>query len=128
METTDNFMPTRMASWLSLLTSSGTLVRCALPALLVTLGAGAALPTLVATVPQLVGFSEHKAGVFGAAAVMLMISGVLQWRSRRLPCPTDPVLARTCAHLRKRSLRIYGVFFGLFAIGGLFAFIAPTLG
>lgn len=128
METTDNFMSTRMASWLSLLTSSGTLVCCALPALLVAVGAGAALSTLVANVPQLVWFSEHKAGVFGAAAVMLTISGLLQWRSRRLPCPTDPVLARTCAHLRKRSLWIYGISVGLFATGGFFAFMAPALG
>ena len=128
METADHFTPTRMASWLSLLTSSGTLIRCALPALLVAVGAGAALSTLVAAVPQLVWFSEHKAGVFGAAAVTLAISGALQWRSRRLPCPTDPVLARACARLRKRSLWVYGLAVGLFAIGGFFAFIAPALG
>jgi hypothetical protein len=126
METIDDLKPTRMVSWLALLTSSGTLICCALPALLVALGAGAALSTLVAAVPQLVWFSEHKLGVFTAATVMLTISGVLQWRSRRLPCPADPVLARACARLRQRALWIYGISVGLFAIGGFFAFVAPA--
>jgi hypothetical protein len=47
-------------SALSLFTSFSTLICCALPALLVALGAGAVLSTLVSHVPQLVWVSEHK--------------------------------------------------------------------
>jgi len=117
--------PARAASWLSLLTSSGTLICCALPAALAALGAGAALSALIAVVPQLVWFSEHKAGVFIAAAAMLVVSGALQWRSRSLPCPADPALAQVCMRSRKRSLWIYLASVGTFAVGGFFAFIAP---
>ena len=48
------------ASVASLFASSSTLICCALPALLVALGAGAALSSLVSAVPQLVVLSEHK--------------------------------------------------------------------
>src|SRR3990170_2333314 len=60
---------------------------CAQPAVMVALGAGAALAGLVTAVPQLIWLSEHKAAVFGLAFVMLGLSGALLWRARRLPCP-----------------------------------------
>ena len=49
----------------TLLSSAGTLVCCVLPAVLVTLGAGASLAGLVTAIPQLVWLSEHKTLVFG---------------------------------------------------------------
>ena len=118
---------TRAASLLSLLTSGSTLICCALPALLVALGAGAALSTLVAAVPQLVWFSEHKDAVFGAAGVMLLAAGAMQWRSRSLPCPTDPALARACGVTRRRALLLYLVSLALYLTGAFFAFLAPLL-
>jgi len=125
MDPMDNLKPTRAASWLSLLTSGGTLICCALPAAFVALGAGAALSGLIALVPQLVWFSEHKAGIFIAAAAMLVVSGALQWQSRKLPCPVDPTLAEACMASRTRSLWIYLIAVGTFGVGGFFAFIAP---
>ncbi|MFT3930214.1 MAG: hypothetical protein QM709_07930 [Spongiibacteraceae bacterium] len=123
----DALKPTQFASAIALFTSSGTLICCALPALLVAIGAGAALSSLIATVPQLVWFSEHKAAVFISAAIMLMISGILQWQSRRLPCPADPALAQACIAMRRKSLVVYAASVVIFAIGGFFAFIAPLL-
>lgn len=122
-----NLQSVRMTSLLTLFTSSGTLICCALPALLVALGAGAALSSLIANVPQLVWFSEHKAPVFSAAAVMLVLSGAMQWRARYLPCPADPALAQLCTRARKNSLRVYAVSVAIFLTGGFFAFIAPWL-
>ncbi len=118
---------TKAASFLSLFTSGGTLICCALPATLVGLGAGAAMSSLVSSVPQLVWFSEHKMGVFLFAAVMLVGSGALQWHARSLPCPADPTLAATCMKTRKTSLRVYFVSVAIFLIGGFFAFIAPLI-
>ncbi|HVL01667.1 MAG TPA: hypothetical protein VM553_17735 [Dongiaceae bacterium] len=120
----DSLKSLRAISWLSLLTSSGTLVCCALPALLVALGAGAALSTMIATVPQLVWFSDHKEAVFGTAGIMLAVAGVMQWHSRSLPCPAEQALAQACQQLRRRSLVIYLLSVTLFAIGGFFAFVA----
>ncbi|MES3020377.1 MAG: hypothetical protein V4857_02215 [Pseudomonadota bacterium] len=118
---------TRAASLISLFSSGGTLVCCALPALLVALGAGAAMSTLVSAVPQLVWFSEHKALVFGFASIMLLGAGVLQWRARSLPCPLDPALAAACTRIRRSSARLYLVSVAVFLVGVFFAFIAPLL-
>ena len=118
---------TRTASLLSLFTSSSTLICCALPALLVAFGAGAALSSVVSAVPQLVWFSEHKASVFGFASIMLVLSGILQWRARQLPCPIDPELAATCTETRRTSLIVYVFSVVLFLLGGFFAFVAPLL-
>ena len=122
-----NLIQIKAASVLSLFTSSGTLICCALPALLVGIGAGAAMSTLVSNVPQLVWFSEHKVGVFTFAALMLLISGLMQWRARSLPCPADPVLAANCVATRKTSFNVYIISVLIFLIGGFFAFIAPLI-
>lgn len=69
---------------LSLFTSVGTLVCCALPALFVALGAGATLAGLVADFPQLVWLSAHKGWVFGASGILLVIAGVMIWHARSM--------------------------------------------
>lgn len=116
-----------ITSLVALFASSGTLVCCALPALLVGIGAGAALSSLVSAVPQLVWISEHKASVFIFAGVMLGVAGFMQWRNRNAPCPVDPKLRDACLRTRKVSLRVYLASVALFLIGGWFAFIQPLL-
>jgi hypothetical protein len=91
----------------TLLASSATLICCVLPAVMVSLGAGAALVGLVSAVPQLIWLSEHKVLVFGVAGAMLVLSGAVLWNARRLPCPTDPQLARSCMRLRTLSNRLW---------------------
>jgi hypothetical protein len=109
----------------ALLASSATLVCCALPAILVALGAGAALAGLVTAVPRLIWLSEHKPLVFGVAGVLLTISGSTLWIGRRAPCPTDPELARSCQRLRHISSVVYIIALISFAIGVTFAFVLP---
>ena len=96
-----------LAPVVGLFTSVGTLVCCALPALLVTLGAGAALAGLVSSAPWLVALSQYKVWVFSASAVMIVFAGVMQWRTRLLPCPADPVQAAACTRLRRISHWVY---------------------
>lgn len=117
----------RLAVWLSLFTSSGTLVCCALPALLVALGAGAALSSLVSAVPALVVLSEYKEAVFVFAGLMLAVSGWLQWQNRFAPCPIDPLLRGACLKARHASAWIYGMSVAIFCVGGFFAFALPLL-
>lgn len=114
-------------SFLALVASSGTLVCCVLPAVMVSLGAGAALAGLVTAVPQLVWLSEHKAGVFGVAAALLLLSGIALWHARTLPCPADPRLAATCTRLRRWSAGLWIVSALSVAAGALFAFVLPRL-
>jgi hypothetical protein len=122
-----NLVKTKHLSLLSLFSSGGTLICCALPALLVSLGAGAVMASVVTSVPQIVWFSEHKLGVFIFAGVMLSISGLLQWQARSLPCPSDKELAEICNKTRVNSLRIYIFSICVFLVGGFMAFIAPLL-
>jgi hypothetical protein len=111
----------------ALLASSATLVCCVLPAVLVSLGAGAAVVGLVSTFPQLVWLSERKVLVFGTAGVLLLLSGTLLWNARRLPCPIDPIAARSCMRLRTLSHWMYGAAAVAYLLGALFAFLLPRL-
>lgn len=111
----------------SLFTSLGTLVCCALPALFVTLGAGAALAGLVSNVPWLISLSEHKVWVFGIAGVLLFGTGVLRYINRNAPCPADPAAAKACTRLRSISAYIYWISVGIYVIGFFFAFIAVRI-
>lgn len=112
---------------LTLLASGGTLVCCVLPAVMVALGAGAALAGLVTAVPQLIWLSEHKALVFGIATVMLALSGAMTWRARSLPCPADPAAAAACRRLRAVSVVLWWFALVAVATGAAFAFVLPLL-
>ena len=115
------------SSLVTLLASSGTLICCAIPALLVSIGAGAALASFVTVFPQIVWISEYKEIVFAISALLMIIGGVLQWRNRNAPCPVDPKLRDACLKTRKTSLRIYLASLLILIIGSWFAFIQPLL-
>ena len=124
-----NALLTRNA-WLAftaLIASTGTLLCCVLPAVMVALGAGATLAGLVGAMPQLVWMSEHKGLVFGVAAVLLGVAGIALWQARGIPCPADPTLARACTRLRSLSRGLYVVAVIAFALGVVFAFVLPRL-
>ena len=118
---------TFLASLVTLFASSSTLICCAIPALLVALGAGATLSTFISIFPKIVWISEHKIEVFTFAGVMLTISGYMQWRGRLAPCPVEPVLRNACIKTRKASLIIYSFSLLLYLTGGWFAFIQPLI-
>lgn len=122
-------MPLRdsMVPTLALFGSFGTLLCCALPALLVSLGAGAAVIGLVSAVPQLIWLSEHKVPLFIFAGVMLALSGFLRWSNLNATCPADPKLAKACRCLRRVSAWVFYFSLAMYATGIFFAFIAPQL-
>lgn len=119
---TDQIVPV-----MGLFTSVGTLLCCALPALFVTFGMGAALAGLVTSLPFLVTLSEHKGIIFGAAGIMIAFASTLQWVKRNAPCPVDPQAARTCMRLRRVSIYITAFSALIYITGVFFAFIAPRL-
>ncbi len=116
--------PSLFPAFLSLFTSTGTLICCALPALLVSIGAGAVMAGLIETVPQITWLGKHKIWVFAVAAVMIVSSGAMQWRARTLPCPADPVKAAACNRARRMSWIVWWVSIVAFAVGAFFAFFA----
>jgi len=112
---------------LSLFTSLSTLLCCALPALLVTLGAGAVLAGIVSSAPWLIALSHYKIWTFSISAFMLLLAGFMQWRARNTPCPIDTTQAKACLKIRKISKVIYGLSLLIWCIGFFFAFIAVHL-
>ena len=95
--------------------------------MLVSLGAGAVMASLVTSVPQLVWLSDHKIPLFMFAGIMLVISGVTTYVNRSAPCPTDPVLAKSCRRVRRFAAGFFFTSLALYAIGFYFAFIAARL-
>ncbi|MGB1801091.1 MAG: hypothetical protein ACPHLK_09725 [Gammaproteobacteria bacterium] len=114
-------------SFLNLFTSLGTIICCALPAILVSLGAGAVLAGVVSTVPQLVTLSKYKEVVFIFAGVVLIITGFIQWKGRNAPCPSDPDKARACMQIRKINKYVYAASVFLYLTGFFFAFVAVEI-
>jgi mercuric ion transport protein len=60
-----------LLSYLSLFTSIGTLLCCALPSLLVLFGLGATVASTLSAAPWLVTMSHHKHWVFAAAGLLI---------------------------------------------------------
>ena len=116
----------KILSFTTLFLSLSTLICCALPALFVTLGAGAAFASLLGVFPQLIWFSEHKGIVFFVAGILLFAN--LAMRIFVPPrCPADPKLAAECARAQRVSGVILKVSLLAYLTGGFFAFIAPVL-
>lgn len=113
--------------FLTLFTSASTLVCCALPALFVALGAGAAFAGLVGQFPQLIWLSEHKKGLFLFAGLALIVAGIAQYRARNLPCPLDPRAAQACTQARRLAKITYVVSVLIYLLGAGFAFIPQLL-
>ena len=73
-------MRDKLMSFLSLFTSVGTLLCCALPALLVTLGLGAVVVAGVSAFPWLVPLTRNKEWLFLSAGVLIVLNFFLVYR------------------------------------------------
>jgi mercuric ion transport protein len=87
-------------SYLSLFTSLGTLLCCALPSLLVLFGLGATVASVLSEAPWLVAMSHHKNWVFLVAGILISGNFVYVYAiAPRLQARTgacDPSDASTC--------------------------------
>ncbi|MBN8550649.1 MAG: hypothetical protein J0M12_15140 [Deltaproteobacteria bacterium] len=117
----------RVVAFLALFSSLSTLVCCAIPALLVSLGLGASLAASLAVFPQLIWLSEHKLFVFIFAGVMLVLTSVLRQSGKRRICPSDASLGAACQTSRDISGVLFYVSVLLYLIGAFFAFAAPYI-
>ena len=108
---------------LSLFTSFSTLICCALPALLISIGMGASLATFVSAFPWIIFISKYKIQTFISAAVLLVFSVYLFWQGRNAPCPSDPVQAKICSKLRFINIIMLFISLVTYLVGFFFAFI-----
>ncbi|UTW08937.1 hypothetical protein [Pseudomonas benzenivorans] len=115
--------PGSVLRWLALLSSSGTLICCALPILLVSLGLGTAVAALTAELPLLITLVEYKAWVFAVSAALLAVAGYSTFRPSRL-CPVDPALAAACQRAQRLSARLFWLSLTIWSLGFLMAYLA----
>lgn len=123
-----------LLSYLSLFTSLGTLLCCALPSLLVLLGLGATAASFLTAVPWLVALSRHKQWVFLIPGLLIGVSFLYSYRiAPRLKAQGDacsleegPPACDTATRLSRVALwisvAIYAVgFFTPYALGPILA-------
>lgn len=111
---------------LTLFTSTGTLICCALPVALVTLGLGATVVGLTSASPWLIVLSRHKLWIFVISALLLAASAWLIYRPGRA-CPTEPKLARLCMRLDRGNRIVHGIAVAIWSIGFFAAFLLLPL-
>ncbi|MEC7925703.1 MAG: hypothetical protein VX618_04335 [Thermodesulfobacteriota bacterium] len=110
-----------------LFASTSTLICCALPALLVTIGATGALISLFSNIPFLVTISENKEIVFIISGCLLAISFYLNRDDEVESCEIDENLSLSCNNLRKTNKKILNLSLIIYLIGFFFAFFAKYL-
>lgn len=108
---------------ITLLTTAGTLVCCALPITLVALGMGATMASLVSAAPFLVMLSQYKLAVFTISGLLIGFSAWLMYRPGRY-CPSDPELAAVCNKVQTWNRRVVWFSGALWSIGFFAAFLA----
>ena len=93
-------------SWITLFVSTGTLLCCALPIILVSLGLGAVVASLTSSLPLLVTLAEYETWMFSVSAALLGITAWVLW-FRPQHCPNDPVLAERCVKAAYWNRRVF---------------------
>lgn len=112
--------------WLGLFTSLGTLLCCALPILLVTMGFGAVVATVTSQSPWLVTLVEQKLWMFSISGGLLALSAWVIWAQRKT-CPADPDLALYCQQAKRWNLRLFWVALTIWTVGFFAAYLALPL-
>jgi len=118
-------------SYLALFTSLGTLLCCALPSLLVLLGLGATVASVLSEAPWLVTMSHHKNWVFIVAGVLISSNFVyiyavapkLQLKNGTCD-PNDPAACQTASRFSRIVLWCSAV---LYMVGCFTAYVLGPL-
>lgn len=116
----------RTWSWLLLFTTSGTLLCCALPITLVSLGLGALVASAASTVPWLVTLSMYKGWMFTLSGGLIGLSAWAIYRPGRA-CPTDPELAAACETADRWNRRFIWFSGAMWCVGFSAAFVLPVI-
>lgn len=100
-----NVIQSRKWGWIILFTSTGTLICCAIPILLVSLGFGAVIASLFSNLPFLVTLAKNKVWMFSITASILTIAIWYLYKSGQ-SCPIDPALAKQCQKAQRFNKKL----------------------
>ena len=120
-------MKPQFVNFLSVFTSTGTLLCCALPAALAAIAGGAAVGTLVTTFPWLIPLSRHKEWIFLAAGLLILLSGILTLRPKgKIACSITG--GKGCEVAGRFTKSMFWSSAGIYGTGAFFAYaIVPIL-
>lgn len=115
-----------LANVLSLFTSTGTLICCALPSLLVAIGAGAAVATMIETIPWLVGLSRYKEWLFAGAGLLIALNFVIiYWPRSTVACAVGG--GKACEQARRANKVILWISASIYLVGLFAAYLLLPL-
>lgn len=114
-------MKEKVISVLVLFTSTGTLICCALPAAIAAIAGGAAVTSLVSTVPFLVTISQYKELIFLMAGILITFSGILTFSPKgRVACSVTG--GRGCEVAGKFQRVMFWLSVAIYALGAFMAY------
>lgn len=116
----------RRWSWVLLFTTSGTLLCCALPITLVSLGMGATVASMAASAPWLITLSQHKGLMFLLSALLISLASWVVFRPGR-SCPVEPEFAAACRQADRWNRIFIGVSALMWLLGFAAAYLLPLL-
>ncbi len=109
-----------------LFTSISTILCCALPIILVTLGMGAVFASLTASFPFITWLAERSLYLFAIAEILLLIGGYFIFIKPQ-SCPADKKLAEMCNKTKKFNKIIWWLSVIILAISFFFKYILILL-
>ncbi|MBI4479761.1 MAG: hypothetical protein HY651_07030 [Acidobacteria bacterium] len=117
-------MKQKIVSFLALFASAGTLICCALPALLVSLGMAAVVVSAISAFPWLVPLSQHKEWLFLGVGLLIGLNFWLVYRSRTPVVCNAETGASTCEMAGRWSRVVLWLSLGIFMAGISMAYLA----
>lgn len=119
-------MKQKIANFFSLFTSFSTLLCCALPALLVALGAGAVAASMASNFPWLTTLSLHKGWLFLGSGVLITLNFILVYRPLgKVACRVGG--GKACEEASKLNKVVLWVSSGIYSVGLFMAYAALPL-
>lgn len=117
----------QIVAFLTLFTSTGTLLCCALPAALSVIAGTAAVGSLVSVFPWLIPLSQNKGWIFLGAGGLIFVSAVLTFRPKgKVACALSG--GKGCEQANKFSKVILGCSIVIYGIGLFMAYaIVPII-
>ena len=109
-----------------LFTSVSTILCCALPIILVTLGIGAVFANLTASFPFITWLAERSLYLFTIATNLLLIGGYFIFIKPQT-CPADKKLAEICNKTKKFNKIVWWMSVIILAISFFFKYILILL-
>jgi hypothetical protein len=119
-------MKSKLMTFLALFSSLTTILCCALPIILVTLGLGAAFASLTSNFPFIIFLAEKAIYLFIIAAILLAISGYFIFVKEQ-SCPADKKLVAICLKSKKFNKYIWWTSLIILAISFFFKYILILL-